>query len=167
MDVDFIIKHLGLEPLPGEGGYYKETYRSDDILTVDALPSRYTVEKRLGTAIYYLVTEGTFSALHHLPSDEIFHFYLGDPVRMLQLYPDGTGKTFVLGNDLAEGHLPQVTVPRYTWQGMRLIRGGRFALMGTTVAPSFDFHDLELGDRKILAAGYPEFKDIIELLTNN
>ena len=166
MDKNFIIKHLGLTPLPGEGGYYRETYRSGETLSHHVLPERYTADKSFGTAIYYLISADTFSALHRLPSDELFHFYLGDPVHMLRLFPDGSGDTVVLGNDMAKGQLPQCSVPQYTWQGMRLIDGGQFALMGTTVAPSFDFTDLELGDRKQLIVRYPDFKDTIEILTN-
>ena len=167
MDTNFILQHLDLKPLPGEGGYYRETYRSGETLSHHSLPERYTVDKSFGTAIYYLITTDTFSALHRVPSDELFHFYLGDPVNMLRLFPDGSGDTLVLGNDLSNGQLPQCSVPRYAWQGMRLIDGGQFALMGTTVAPSFDFSDLEMGDRKKLTGLYPDFKDTIEMLTNN
>ena len=172
MDADFIIKLLGLEPLHDEGGWYRETYRSDDRLPRGKkIPARYSTDKRFATAIYYLITADTFSAVHRLLSDEIFHFYLGDPVLMLMLHPDGTGETFVLGSDLAGGHHPQLVVTRGTWQGMKLIGaplvkpGGRFALLGTTVAPSFDKEDFELGDRACLQETYPEYRELIEQLT--
>jgi len=166
MDADFIIKLLGLEPLHDEGGWYRETYRSDDRLPRgEKLPARYSTDKRFSTAIYYLITADNFSALHRLLSDEIFHFYLGDPVLMLMLHPDGTGETLVLGSDLAGGHHPQLVVTRGTWQGMKLIGDGRFALLGTTVAPSFDREDFELGDRAGLQETYPEYGELIEQLT--
>jgi predicted cupin superfamily sugar epimerase len=81
------------------------------------------------------LTPDTFSALHRLASDEVFHFYLGDPVEMLQVWPDGSHRVVLIGTDLAAGERPQVVVPRGIWQGARLRPGGRFALLGTTVAP--------------------------------
>ena len=86
-----IIETLGLEPLPEEGGFYKETYRSGETIPKEALPCRYKKEKNFATTIYYLLTKETFSAIHRLPTDEVFHFYLGDPVTMLLLHPDGRG----------------------------------------------------------------------------
>lgn len=166
MDADFIINLLGLEPLHGEGGWYRETYRSNDRLRRNALPARYTADKRFATAIYYLITSDTCSALHRLSSDEVFHFYLGDPVLMLRLHPDGTGETLVLGSDIARGHHPQIVVMRGTWQGMKLIGGGQYALMGTTVAPSFDPDDFKPGDRAGLQETYPDYRELIEQLTN-
>ncbi len=112
-----------------------------------ALPSRYGGARAAGTAIYYLLTPDTFSAMHRLASDEIFHFYLGDPVEMLHLHPDGTHQVLVIGPDLEAGQRPQVIVPRHTWQGARLIPGGRYALLGTTVAPAFDYTDYETAPR--------------------
>lgn len=165
MDVNKIIEKLGLIPHPGEGGYYRETYRSLDNVCAEALPSRYNHEKELSTAIYYLITPESYSAMHRIPTDEIFHFYLGDPVAMLHLYPDGRGETVILGNDILNGQVLQFVVPGGVWQGMHLIEGGRFALMGTTVAPAFDFDEFELGDRKILIGQYPGFAENIERLT--
>jgi predicted cupin superfamily sugar epimerase len=81
--------------------------------------------------------------MHRLRSDEVFHFYLGDEVEMLQLWPDGTGRRVGLGSDLAAGMLPQTVVPQGVWQGSRLVRGGRFALLGCTVSPGFDYADFE------------------------
>src|SRR5581483_11176343 len=97
------------------------------------------------TAIYYLLTPDTVSAMHRLATDEIFHFYLGDPVEMLQLRPDGSHRVAILGPDLDAGQRPQIVVPRGVWQGARLVPGGRFALLGTTVAPGFDYADYETG----------------------
>ena len=159
-----IIELLRLQPLPHEGGYYRETYRSDDQLPAASLP-RYGRDKAAGTAIFYLLTPETFSVLHRLPTDEVFHFYLGDPVEMLQLYPDGRGQTLTLGPDLFAGQSPQVVVPRGVWQGSRLVSGGSFALLGTTMAPGFDFTDYEAGERDALAAQYPAFADWIRQLT--
>src|SRR6185369_1787456 len=116
-------------------------------------------------AIYYLLTPDTFSALHRLPADELFHFYSGDPVEMLQLAPDGSGRVVLIGNDLEAGQRPQVVVPRGTWQGCRLLAGGKVALLGTTVAPGFEFSHYEGGVRMELSAGYPDFSELITALT--
>lgn len=159
-----LIAALGLQPLPLEGGWYRETYRCADTIAAAALPPRYGRDKALGTAIYYLLTPDTCSALHRLPSDEIFHFYAGDPVTMLQLSPDG-GRTLTLGRHVLAGQQPQTVVPAGVWQGSVLAPGGAWALMGTTMAPGFDFSDYEAGDAASLAAQYPEFAPLIQRLT--
>src|SRR6476660_8004555 len=92
-----LIQHLGLQPHPREGGHFRETYRARESWPASALPSRYQGVRAASTAIYYLLMPGTYSALHRLQSDEVFHFYLGGPVRMLQLFPDGCGESIVLG----------------------------------------------------------------------
>jgi len=160
-----LISLLNLEPLSVEGGFYAETYRSNEKIPDGALPARYHGSRPFGTAIYYLLTPETVSTMHRLPSDEVFHFYLGDPVQMLQLHPDGSGKVIVLGPDLLAGMRPQVVVPRGVWQGARLVHGGRFALMGTTVAPGFDCADYEAGPRADLIEKYPDFAQMIMSLT--
>lgn len=153
-----IIAALEMKPLPLEGGYYRETYRSVEKLDGSG-------EKRLATAIYYLLTTDTASALHRLPSDEIWHFYLGDCVEMLLLAPDGTGKIALLGGGLEAGERPQILVPAGTWQGARVSTGGRFALMGTTVSPGFEFGDYDAGNPMALTELYPEFAERILALS--
>jgi predicted cupin superfamily sugar epimerase len=123
-----LIALLQLQPHPKEGGYFRETYRSAERLGAGSLSSRYQGERSLSTAIYYLLTPNTISALHRLATDEVFHFYLGDPVRMLQLREDGTGQEIILGPNLKAGHQLQVIVPRGVWQGGLLEPGGQFAL---------------------------------------
>ena len=153
-----VIRMLALVPLPGEGGYFRETYRSSH-----SLPG--ATARDLSTAIYYLLTRDTFSAIHRLPGDEVFHFYLGDPVEMLQLRPDGTAARLTIGTDIANGMRPQVVIPGGTWQGSRLLPGGEFALLGTTMAPGFAFEDFEAGDRNALVRKYPRYAGEIRLFT--
>ena len=160
-----VIELLGLEPLPLEGGYFRRTYESGIWLDMDGPEGEGRRRRRSATAIYYLVTPESFSAMHRLASDEIFHFYTGDPVEMLKLYPDGTGEVVTLGPDLDRGMTPQVVVPRGVWQGTRLVPGGRFALLGTTVSPGFEYEDYEPGDREALAGQYPAYRTLIEALT--
>jgi len=160
-----IIERLQLVPLTIEGGYFRETYRSALAIPAEALPSEYGGVRNVATAIYYLLTPNSFSALHRVRSDEVFHFYAGDAVEMLQLWPDGSGRVVTIGSDLAVGHAPQVVVPAGVWQGCRLVASGRWALLGCTVAPGFDYADFEAARRAVLIAAYPEYAAQIAALT--
>ena len=165
MDAQQIIDLLNLEPLPDEGGFFSLTYKSPELIPQQALPNRYRQDMAFGSAIYFLLTADNFSAMHRLQTDEIYHFYLGDPVEMLLLHPDGSGEIFTLGVDLAAGMRPQKVAHRDTWQGSRLAPDGSrgFALMGTTLAPGFEWADFELGQRDDLISKYPNFADAIEV----
>ena len=152
---------LQLDPHPVEGGFFRRTYTSAG--TVD-LPQGI---RAYGSAIYYLLEPGVFSELHMLESDEIFHFYLGDPVEMLQLHPDGRSALFTLGQDLLADQHVQLIVPAGVWQGLRLIGNGRVALLGCTVTPGFDFADYRNASYAELAAKWPEQTDRIRALTRS
>jgi predicted cupin superfamily sugar epimerase len=156
---------LKLKPLPAEGGRFVETYRSADRIPRASLPQRYTGDRPHCTAIYYLLTPDTMSAMHRLASDEIYHFYLGDPVEMLQILPDTSFRVLRLGSDVLGGMEPQVVIPAGVWQGSRLLPGGQFALLGTTVAPGFDAADCEQGRRENLTKLCPGARDLITALT--
>jgi uncharacterized protein len=163
-----IINLLALQPLPVEGGYFGETYRAAETVAPDALPARYAASPRsLGTAIYYFLHAGHVSALHRLQTDEVYHFYLGQPVELLLLYPDGTTETRRLGTNLAAGERSQTLVPHGVWQGLRLVEAEPegFALLGTTMAPGFDPSDFELGSREQLLASHPQCAAQILVLT--
>jgi uncharacterized protein len=156
---DEIKKMLNLAPHPVEGGYFRRTFTSE--ANVD-LPRG---SRPQGTAIYYLLEAGTFSEMHLLDSDEMFHFYLGDPVEMLLLYPDGRSALFTLGPDLmAEQHV-QLLVPAGVWQGTRLIGNGKLALLGCTVVPGFNYADYHNASHAELAAKWPEQAERIRALT--
>jgi hypothetical protein len=161
-----IIRALGLKPHPKEGGWFVETYRSSEGVENTHLPKRYSAFRAFGTAIFYLLTPDTKSELHSLASDEVFHFYLGDPVVMVHLPADGKGHVFTLGHDIAAGQLVQVVVPRGTWQGAYLKEGGAWALLGCSVCPGFDYRDYESASRTFLVERYPNFREIIERLTH-
>ena len=159
-----IIEALRLVPHP-EGGYYRETYRSGDTIPVDALAKDYDGARQVSTAIYYLLEAGDFSAMHRVATDEIFHFYLGDAVEIFTIDPAGKGAVRHLGQDLEAGQVPQYLVPRGHWQGLRVAEGGRFALLGATVAPGFDFRDFEMGDRDGLVDQFPTWAGMVRELT--
>ena len=162
-------KLLGLEPHPREGGWFRQTWKAEEAIPATALPARYVSAREAGrsagTAIYYLLEPESFSEMHKLASDEVFHFYLGDPVEMLQLSADGTGRRVVLGPDVRTGQLLQTVVPQGVWQGSRLVEGGRFALLGCTVSPGFEYGDYASGQREELTGGWPEWAEMIARLT--
>ena len=150
MTADQIKALLKLEPHPVEGGSFRRTYTSANTINLQR------GVRPAGTAIYYLLEPGTFSEMHVLLSDELFHFYLGDPVEMLQLYPDGSSAVFTLGPDLAAGQHVQLHGPAGGWQGTRLVGSGQVALLGCTVTPGFDFEDYRNASYAELAARWPE-----------
>ncbi len=155
MTAEEVIKKLSLEPLEGEGGLYRRTWLGPP--NADGVNS--------GSAIYYMLTEETFSHLHQLTAAEVYHFYLGDPVELCLLYPDGSSEIVELGQDLEGGQEVQCVVPAGTWQGSRLKPGGFWALLGTTMSPAYTPDCYTHGDAKMLAAKYPERKDMIAALT--
>jgi uncharacterized protein len=153
MRADEIIRCLGLERLPHEGGYFRETYRSKGVIP--------GLQRHFSTAIYYLITPAEFSALHQICYDEVFHFYLGDPVEMLQISPQGQLSKIILGSAITKGQQVQALAPGEFWQGSRLVEGGQWALLGTTVAPGFDFKDFKMGERRSLLKQYPQHHEEI------
>src|ERR1700675_1325333 len=166
MTAEDVKKLLGLQPHPREGGWYVRTYEAAELVAAEAFADgRYAGVRRTGTAIYYLLEPDTCSEMHRLQSDEVFHFYAGDAVEMLQLREGGRGATIEIGNDLLRGQRPQAGGERGVWQGSRLRKGGRWTLLGWTVRPGFEFEDYETGERAKLSAGWPEFAEEIKALT--
>ncbi len=165
--IEQIISSLELRPLDAEGGWFRQTYVSGESLTGAGLPGRFSGERALYTVIFYMVTNrpGEYSALHKLKTDEVWHFYCGDPVRLLVLHPGGSGESVVMGPEILGDHRLQYRVPRETWQGCSLLPGGEYALMGTTMAPGFDPADFTLGRREELVREYPAYRKEIETLS--
>ncbi len=161
----YLIEALNLKPLEPEGGYFIETAKSAEILPQHHLPERYTSDRSLYAAIFYLHTPETKSMMHVLPTDEIYHFYLGDPVILVMLFPDSRVELATLGPDIAAGQELQVVVPRGVWQGSLLRDGGKVALLGTTTAPGYEQEDFVIGERETLVSRYPAYRDIITKLT--
>ena len=155
---------LQMRPHPIEGGFFAETYRGVPVVPQSLLPG-YPGDRAISTAIYYLLTPDAFSAMHRVRGDEMFHFYLGDPVEMLQLKEDGSGEVIVLGQDIAAGMRLQHNVPGGVWQGSRVRAGGKYALLGTTMAPGFEYEDYEAGTRQELSAQFPKYSVMVAALT--
>ena len=169
MKVSELIDRLQLTPHP-EGGYFRETYRAPESVGGSALPRRFTGERSISTAIYFLLEAGQCSHLHRIRSDEVWHFYAGDPLDVVEIDATGGLKATRLGGDLGAGAVYQHVVPAGVWFGAAPAEGGRFAphgftLVGCTVAPGFDFADFELADREALLREYPRHQDWIRRLT--
>ena len=165
MTAEQIIKFFRMQPLRQEGGFYVETYRSAERIKKAALPERFPGDRNIGSVILYLLTAKTISLLHRLKSDEMFHFYFGDPVTMLQLHPDGKSEIITLGHNVLKEQKVQVIVPGGVWQGAFVQPGGKFALLGCSVAPGFEEEDFEIGERHSLLAKYPDLREFILKLT--
>jgi predicted cupin superfamily sugar epimerase len=164
MNAQEIKDRLGLLPHP-EGGFYRETYRSAESLPADALDARYGSARSCSTAIYFMLTGDTFSSFHRLKSDEFWHFYLGDPVDLHLIHPDGRYELVVVGPDLAAGQTPQALIPHGCWFAARVHNPHGFILMGCTVAPGFDFRDFELGTHADLLRTFPQYDKLINAFT--
>ena len=166
MTVEEVKKILGLAPHPREGGWFVRTWEAPEFVEPESFKdARYGAPRRTSTAIYYLLEPVTFSEMHLLESDEIFHHYLGGPVEMLQLFADGSSKVTVIGKDIAAGEVPQHVVPRGVWQGSRMLRDGEWALLGCTVSPGFEFVDYKDAGEEELMAKWPGEAERIRGLT--
>jgi predicted cupin superfamily sugar epimerase len=166
MTAEEVKKLLELQPHPREGGWYVRTWESPDhIAAANFADGRYEGARRTSTAIYYLLEPNTFSEMHALKSDEVFHHYLGGPVELLQLSEDGSTQVTVLGKDIAAGEKLQHAVPRNIWQGSRLLSGD-WALLGCTVSPGFEFEDYSDAGAAELIAKWPGEAERIKKLTN-
>lgn len=161
LSAEELIELLGLEPLPEEGGFYRETYRSARELPEGAMGPEYAGTRNALTAIYFLVTPASPSAWHVLPSDEVFLWHTGSPVEMLRLPPTGSADPITLGADLSAGQRPQAVVPGEVWQGCRLADEADpgWALMSCLVAPGFNFADFHVATPDEVASLTERFPD--------
>lgn len=160
----YLKERLDLSELPGEGGYYKETYRSDKTII---LPSETDGERSISTSIYYLLDGTQFSAFHRLKSDEIWHFYIGSSITLYIINKMENLSEVKLGSNIEKGELFQIQVRAESWFAATVNDTSSYALIGCTVSPGFDYLDFELGDRKKLIERYPQHRSIIEKLTTS
>jgi uncharacterized protein len=158
-----LIRIYQLEPHP-EGGYFRQTYKSQESIPERCLPAHFKGARAYCTGIYYLLVEGAKSNLHRLGSDEMWHFYLGGPLHLAQIHPDGRAEQVLLGSDINQGQQLQCTVKAGTWFGAYPAAGSAFCLVGCTVAPGFEFADFELASRRQLRNQYPHLKELIDRL---
>lgn len=158
----FWIDKLALQKHP-EGGWFKEVYRSEDILPANALPKDFNDQRNCSTSIYYLLQTTDFSSFHKIKSDEIWHYYTGSSAVEILWIEDGKLISRELGNSIQNNNEFQVVVPKNRWFAARLLNTNGFALVGCTVSPGFHFDDFELADKSLLEE-FPELKGEIEWL---
>ena len=163
-----IIDQFSMSKIPHEGPWFAPTAKSSEILE-GAAASRYKGERYLYSAILVLFTREDFSAMHKLLTDEIWHFYGGWPMELLLLYPDGSGETRRLGNNVVAGESPQIMVSADTWMGSSPIgpEDVTYTLAGNTLTPGFEYDDYVPGFREELVSAYPDFAERIVTLTRD
>ncbi|MEQ9265959.1 MAG: cupin domain-containing protein [Balneolaceae bacterium] len=159
-----LISSLNLMAHP-EGGYFKETYRSEGIIPQKCLDQPIQGDRNYSTGIYFLLTSDTFSAFHRINQDEMWHFYEGSSLTIHMIDSDGVYSSQKIGLNFSDGEVPQFTVPKRVWFAAEVNDPDSFAFVGCTVSPGFDFADFELANQKILTGKFPEQKEIIERLT--
>lgn len=163
---DYWIEKLDLIKHP-EGGFFREVYRSDEIISERALNARYGTSRSVATSIYFLLKGNEFSTFHRIQSDETWHFYVGSALKLYVLNEDGTFMEHILGQNIEDGEQLQITIARNHWFGAKVTKKSSFALVGCTVAPGFDFDDFELAERGKLLKQFPQHRDLIIALTTN
>ena len=156
LTVQQLVQQFNMLPHP-EGGFYKENYRSEEIITLNALPERFSGSRYFSTAIYFLLEQGNFSAFHKIKSDECWHFYAGQTLNVYVLQHDGKLDTIRLGNDLNNGETFQFVVPANCWFASEPAPSSDFSFVGCTVAPGFDFEDFELAKADELVQVFPQY----------
>jgi len=161
MNADFYIQKLGLTKHP-EGGYYKEVYRSEDVIEEESLPDRYTSKRNVSTSIYFLLDKEDVSHFHKLQSDEIWHFYEGSSLTIHMIDEAGNYTLKRLGREVTDGEVFQFVIPKFTWFAAEVNDKTSFTLIGCTVAPGFDFADFELGKKEEMTNQFSPLKEIIE-----
>ena len=159
-EIKALIEHYHLQPLPVEGTLFVSTYRS---------PQEYENGKPVSTAMIgmYCDEPRSVSLFHKLKCDEVWHFYGGDPLRLVLLYPDGSSKDVIIGNDPLKGQLVQFVIPAGVWQAGHMMDGGKYSLFGCTVAPGFTDDIFEGGTREELLSMYPDRAGDINQLSVN
>ncbi len=162
--VEKIIETLEMKKHP-EGGFYKETYRSDGVIPQDVLKGGFSGDRNYCTAIYFLLTAENFSAFHRIKQDEIWHFYHGNSLYVHEITREGVYIKHLIGMDIDKGELPQLVVPAGSWFASAVKDEVGYSFVGCTVSPGFDFKDFEMADRENLIRQFPEYEGVITRYT--
>ncbi len=166
MTAQQIVNKFDLTQHP-EGGYFKETYRSNGIIKNENLSEIFIGDRNHSTGIYFLLTSDSFSAFHKINQDEMWHFYLGTTLKLHMISPEGEYSFVLIGNDVINNEVPQFVVPAQYWFAAEVVNENSFSFTGCTVAPGFDFNDFVLPERKVLIELFPQHKEIITRLTHH
>lgn len=163
LTTETLVNYFEMLPHP-EGGYYKETYRSNELMSQNALPERFVDDRSFSTAIYFLLEEGNFSGFHKIQSDECWHFYAGETLLIYVLHHNGSLEIIKLGNNVLNGEVFQAVVPAGCWFASEPAPNSEFSFVGCTVAPGFDFSDFELAKAEELIKEFPQHETVIARL---
>lgn len=164
VSTDSIIKKLKLKPHP-EGGYYRQVYKSDGYIPPETIYGHFQGKRAYSTAIYYLLQSDEFSAFHKIKQDEIWHYYSGSALDIHVLSQNGEHRIKTVGDELKDDGRYQQIVHAGNWFAAEVKSRDTYALVGCTVAPGFEFDDLEIADRHKLLQQYPQQKNIIKRFT--
>jgi predicted cupin superfamily sugar epimerase len=160
MNAQYYIEKLNLTAHP-EGGFFKEVYRSDETISKQSLPKRYSGDRNFSTSIYFLLRGKEFSAFHKIESDESWHFYAGTAMTLMMISEAGVYSEVIIGKNLENNEQLQFTIKRNTWFASKVNEENSFSLLGCTVAPGFDFADFVLAEKPILLNQFPQHEAII------
>jgi len=160
-----LINKLNLQKHP-EGGFFKETYRSEGVIPQSALPDEFSGDRNYCTGIYFLLTSDSFSAFHRIKQDEMWHFYEGSPLIVHMIDKEGDYSFQEIGLDFEGGQVPQFVVPKGVWFASEVMNPGSYSFVGCTVSPGFDFSDFELAEKKLLIEDFPKHSKTIARLTH-
>jgi predicted cupin superfamily sugar epimerase len=159
-----LIKVFELQPHP-EGGFFKETYRSNGVIGSNSNEKHFPSHRNYSTAIYFLIEKNNFSSFHRIKSDEVWHFYEGDALEVIEIDLNGNLIKTKVGKDILNGQKFQYMVKAGHWFGSRVLKGGEFSFVGCTVSPGFDFNDFEIGKKEELIKLFPQHQKIISELS--
>mgnify|MGYP001480618514 CR=1 FL=1 len=164
LSVDELIKHLDLAPHPAGGLFFRQTYKSDGVIPQSVLPNVYRGDRNYNTLIYSLLPEGEKLKFHKLHSDETLHFYMGGPMKIIQISPQGEVEQIILGQEIFKGHQLQHIIPAEYWFGIYSLKGSKYSLYGASVSPGFEYDDFIDGDKEQLLKQFPNAKNIINFI---
>jgi predicted cupin superfamily sugar epimerase len=157
------IEKLQLQKHP-EGGWFREVYRSDEVIPADALSTGFSGSRSISTSIYYLLAGDDFSAFHRIKSDEIWHFYTGTSAIEIISVEEGKIKKQFLGDNPRENQFFQIVVPKNNWFAARLVNKHGFVLAGCTVSPGFHFEDFEMANQELIWQNPEIEKEVVGLI---
>lgn len=163
-DKETLIETLDLQPHP-EGGFFKETYRSDATIYNGHLTGKYEGDRHYSTAIYFMLTSDMFSAFHRIEQDELWFFHQGSPIELHTISEGGEHEVHIIGNNILNGEKPQLTVPGRYWFAAKVLQPNSHSLVSCTVAPGFDFRDFVLPSQLELMNLFPQHESVIKEFT--
>ncbi|OAN64428.1 hypothetical protein A8B79_13920 [Balneola sp. EhC07] len=159
-----LINNFNLQKHP-EGGYFKETYRSEGVIPSEVLSNEINGDRNYCTGIYFLLTSDNFSAFHRIKQDEMWHFYEGSPLTVHMIDNQGNYSFQKIGLEFKDRQVPQFVVPKGVWFASEVMKPNSYSFVGCTVSPGFDFADFELADSNMLIAQFPKNSKIINRLS--